>query len=259
MKRIFFSGLVALAVLPLAALAADTQVIRFGVDPTYPPFESKAPDGSLAGFDIDLGNAICVNLHAKCEWVEESFDGLIPALNARKFDAILSAMSATEVRKRQIDFTDRLYGGPSRLVARAGSKLQPTAGALRGRRVGVDQGSTQESFARQEWASKGVEVVSYQNQDQIYEDLVTGRLDAAFQPEVQADIGFLKTPRGKGFAFAGDAVKDKRVTGNGVAIGVRKGDGSLVLQINQAIGNIRKDGTYERIAKKYFEFDIYGE
>jgi lysine-arginine-ornithine-binding protein len=259
MTRRTLSSLILLALLPLAAHAQDPQVIRFGVDPSYPPLESKAADGSLTGFDIDLGNAICATLHQKCVWVEQNFDGMIPALKARKFDAILSAMSATEVRRQQIDFTNRLYNGPSTLIARAGSNLQPTAQSLQGKRVGVVQGSTQEAYAKEEWAPKGVSVVAYQTQDQIYQDLTTGRLDAAFQAAVQADFAFLKTPRGKGYATAGDLVKDRRVAGDGVAIGVRKGDTSLESRINDAIGTMRKNGTYQQIAAKYFQFDIYGD
>ncbi|MDE1182126.1 ABC transporter substrate-binding protein [Paraburkholderia sp.] len=258
MKHVMLSAFCALAMLPLSALAQDPQTIRFGVDPSYPPFESKAPDGSLVGFDIDLGNALCAQLHQKCVWVEQNFDGMIPALKARKFDAILSAMSATPVRLQQIDFSHRLYKGSSALVARAGSNLQPTAQALQGKRVGVVQGSTQESYAKAEWAPKGVTIESYQTQDLIYQDLVTNRLDAAFQAAVQADFGFLKTPQGAGFAMIGKPVNDSRVAGD-VAIGIRKGDAPLEKQINQAIAAIRQDGVYQQVATKYFNFDIYGD
>jgi lysine-arginine-ornithine-binding protein len=258
MKHVTLSALCALAMLPLAVLAQDHKVIRFGVDPSYPPFESKAPDGSFTGFDIDLGNAICAQLHQKCEWVEQSFDAMIPALKARKFDAILSAMSATPARRQQIDFSNRLYNSSSALIARTGSNLQPTAHALQGKRVGVVQGSTQESYANAEWAPKNVTVVAYQTQDQIYQDLETNRLDAAFQAAVQADFGFLKTPRGKGFALVGKPVGDSRVAGD-VAIGIRKGDAPLEKQINQAIAAIRHDGVYQQVAAKYFNFDIYGD
>jgi ABC-type amino acid transport substrate-binding protein len=184
---------------------------------------------------------------------------MIPALQARKFDAILSAMSATAVRKQQIDFTDKIYNGPSRLVAATGSTLVPEAASLKGKRIGVDQGSMQETFAKAEWAPQGVTVISYPTQDAIYQDLTTGRLDGAFQSAVQADIGFLKTPRGKGYSFAGEEVKDKRVAGDGVAIGVRKDNTALAAKLNTGIAAIRHDGTYNRLAHKYFDFNIYGD
>jgi lysine-arginine-ornithine-binding protein len=258
MKTALLTTLCTLAMLPFTAHAQDTQTLRFGVDPSYPPFESKAPDGSYVGFDIDLGNALCTQLHKKCVWVEQNFDGMIPALKARKFDAILSAMSATPTRRQQIDFSHRLYLSSSALIAAEGSSLQPTAQALQGKRVGVVQGSTQESYANAEWAPKNVTVVSYQTQDQIYQDLVTHRIDAAFQAAVQADFGFVKTPRGAGFALVGKPVSDGRVAGD-VAIGLRKGDAALETEINQSIVAIRHDGVYQKVAARYFNFDIYGD
>jgi ABC-type amino acid transport substrate-binding protein len=83
MKRLFHSTLLVLSAVPLMASAANPQALIFGVDPTFPPFESKAPDGSIVGFDIDLGNAICAELHMQCAWVEQGFDGMIPALSAQ--------------------------------------------------------------------------------------------------------------------------------------------------------------------------------
>ena len=80
MKKFFAFLFVPLMAWSLCASAKDWKVIRFGVDPSYPPFESKAADGKLVGFDIDLGNEICRRLDAKCVWIENSFDGMIPAL-----------------------------------------------------------------------------------------------------------------------------------------------------------------------------------
>lgn len=249
---------VALAFVPPACMAQDQSTIRWGIDPTYPPFEQKVADGSLAGFDVDLRNAICEDMHAKCLWVEQGFDGMIPALQAKKFDVIMSAMTATDERMKQIDFTNKLYASPGALVAPTGSKLLPTVASLAGKRVGIDQGTTQETYAKAEWAPKGVTIVSYQNQDQVYDDLVNGRLDAAFQDKTQAGYAFLKTPRGKGFAFAGGDVTDPRITGHGVAMGLRKSDKELEARLNKAIADIRANGTYQKIASRYFDFDIYG-
>ncbi|MBV9674174.1 MAG: ABC transporter substrate-binding protein, partial [Verrucomicrobia bacterium] len=238
--------------------AKEWKVIRFGVDPSYPPFESKGPDGQLTGFDIDLGNALCAKLNAQCVWVENDFDGMIPALKARKIDAILSDLSVTEKRRRQIDFTEKLYNTPTRMVAKIGSSLLPSIDSLKGKRVGVEQGTVQETYARTYFEPKGVTVISYQNQDQVYADLLTDRLDATLQDAVQASAGFLKTPQGHGFEFAGPELKDAKILGNAGAIGVRKEDSDLKSALNQAILELLHDGTYETLAKKYFDFDIYG-
>ena len=239
--------------------AANAQDLRLGVEPGYAPFEVKTPEGKLAGFDIDLGNELCKRIAANCTWVEGEFDGLIPSLKAKKIDAILSSMSITEQRQKEIDFTDKLYGSPVRLVAASGSTLLPSVEALKGKQVGVFQGTTAETYAKEQWASKGINVVTYQAQELVYADLVNGRLDAAFQDAVAANDGFLKQPQGKGFAFAGPEVNEVKYFGVGAGIGLRKEDAALKAQLNKALADMIKDGTYATIAKKYFDFDIYGK
>ncbi|WP_250474979.1 ABC transporter substrate-binding protein [Caballeronia sp. GAFFF1] len=243
---------IAMSVAAVGAQAKDWSTLRFGTDATYAPFESKASDGRLVGLDIDLGNEICRRLNAKCVWVESDFDGLIPALKAKKFDGVLSSMSVTPQRAEEIAFSKDLYLTPTRLLAKAGANLLPTADSLKGKSVGVEQGTIQETYARTNWAQKGVRVVAYQNQDQAYSDLISGRLDATLQDEVQADQGFLKTPRGVGFAFAGDRIK----TG-AAAIGLRKDDTDLKEKIDGAISAMVKDGTFRQFEKKYFSLDLY--
>jgi polar amino acid transport system substrate-binding protein len=242
----------------MASMSHAANVIRFGVDPSYPPFEQKQPDGSLTGFDIDLGNALCAQLKARCVWVEQNFDGMVPALKAGKFDGILSAFSDTEARRKQVDFSQRLYVAPSSLIAKKGAGLLPTADSLKGKSVGVVQGSLHESYAKSQWAP-GAAIHSYQTQDQVFMDLLSGRLDASFQASVQGDIGLLQKPQGQDFAFAGDPITDKSIIGNGVAIGIRKDDTALREQINEAIVALRQSGEYDRIAHKYFNYDVYGE
>ena len=181
---------------PLAAQAKPLTQITFGVDATYPPFESLSPSGKFVGFDIDLGRAICAELKVKCVFVSQSFDGIIPALQARKFDAILSSMTVTPERSQQIDFTSEMYNEPTSLITKKGSGLKPTAASLKGKTVGVESGTIQESYAKAYWQPAGVNVISYPGQDQVYADLLSGRLDASLQDSVEADYGFLKTPKG---------------------------------------------------------------
>ncbi|MBU9490580.1 ABC transporter substrate-binding protein [Burkholderia multivorans] len=249
---------VALACIAVGAHAKDWSTIRFGVDASYPPFESKDASGKVVGFDVDLGNEICARLKAKCVWVENDFDGMIPALKAKKFDGVLSSMSMTPARAEQIAFSDKLFNTPTRLVAKKGAGLQPSAESLKGKSVGVEQGTIQETYAKAYWAPKGVQVVPYQNQDGVYQDLMSGRLDAALQDAVQADLGFLKTPRGANFAFADGNLDDPKTLGNGAGIGLRKEDADLKAKIDAAIAAMLKDGTYRKLEKKYFAFDVYG-
>jgi lysine/arginine/ornithine transport system substrate-binding protein len=244
------------ALTTLGAHAADMKEIRFGVEASYAPFESKSPGGELIGFDIDVGNAVCAKLKVKCVWVENSFDGLIPALQARKFDGINSDMTITDKRRTAIDFTDPIYTIPNQLVAKKGSNILPTAESLKGKHVGVLQGSIQETYAKARWAPAGVDVQSYQAQDQIYADVASGRLDAAFQDAEAASKGFLKMPQGAGFAFAGPAVSDEKLLGAGVGFGVRKNDRALKDALNRALKELKDDGTIDKLAAKYFDVKV---
>ena len=236
----------------MSAFAADVSTLRFGLEAQYPPFESKAANGDLQGFDIDIGNAVCASAHLTCKWVETSFDGLIPALQGRKFDAINSAMNATEQRRQAIDFTNIIYRVPTQLIARSGSGLLPTPESLKGKRVGVLQASIQETFAKAHWESAGVNIVAYQDQNQVYTDLVAGRLDATLVLAPAGQTGFLSRPDGKNFGFVGQPVRDDRILGGGVAFGIRKGDSALRDRLNAAITKIQSDGTVKTLGQKYF-------
>lgn len=231
------------------------EVLKVGVEALYPPFESKTPDGKLVGFDVELNDAVCARLNVKCEWVETSFDGLIPALNARKFNYINSAMNITEPRQKVIDFTVPIYDVPSQLIAKKGAGLQATPASLKSTIVGVLQGSAQEAFAKKHWAPKGVKVVSYASQDQIYQDLQNNRIQAALQKTPSAVSGFLEKPEGKDYEITGDPVDDTSVLGVGTGFGIRKGDQELKKRLDGAIDALKKDGTISKLTQKYFNAD----
>ena len=262
MKKLLGAASVAVAALMVAAPLAQAKTltkITFGVDPTYPPFESLSPSGEFVGFDIDLGKAICAELKVQCAFVNQGFDGIIPALEARKFDAILSSMTKTPAREEQIDFSSEMYNEPTALIAKKGSGLLPTAASLKGKTVGVESGTIQETYAKTYWEPMGVKVVSYPGQDQVYADLLSGRLDASLQDSVEADYGFLKTPKGASYGLAGTVSSDpKDVLGSFIAIGIRKDEPELTAKIDSAIAAIIANGTYKTIEAKYFTFDVYG-
>ncbi|NEX59557.1 ABC transporter substrate-binding protein [Noviherbaspirillum galbum] len=259
MYRLVVCTAVAFAAASFPAIARDITEIRFGTDPGNAPFEFKTKDGKLAGFDIELGDAICAHLKAKCTWVENDFDGMIPALKAKKFDAINASMSITEKRLKEIDFSNRVTLSPPRMIAKAGANLLPTAESLKGKRIGVQQGTTHETFAKEKLARNGVDVVSYAKNDQIYADLQAGRLDAGLMDAVEATEGFLKKPAGKGFAYAGPVLKDEKIFGTGTGFGVRKGDAELKEALNKALADLKANGTYKKIMTKYFDTDVSGD
>jgi lysine/arginine/ornithine transport system substrate-binding protein len=247
----------ACALASVSALAADADAdadagtLRFGLEAQYPPFESKGTNGELQGLDVDVGKAVCATAHLTCKWVETSFDGLIPALQGRKFDAINSAMNATEKRRQAIDFTNVIYRVPTQLIAKTSSGLVPTPESLKGKRVGVLQASIQETYAKAHWEGAGVNIVPYQDQDQIYADLVSGRLDATLLLAPAGQTAFLSRPDGKDFSFVGQPVRDDKILGSGIAFGLRKGDTALRDQLNAAIAKVQADGTVRSLALKY--------
>ncbi|AUG99283.1 ABC transporter substrate-binding protein [Prodigiosinella confusarubida] len=260
-RTVFIGLLTSLALIQSASAigAAIPQQIRFGTDPTFPPFEYKTPQGELAGFDIDLGNALCSELKVKCVWVENSFDGLIPALQAKKFDAILSSLSITAERQKAIAFSDKLFNTPAYLVIGKNSGLKPTIESLKGKRLGVQQGSVFEAYANKHWRNAGVEIVTYPDAESVYADLTLGRLDATLDDATVVTAALLNKPQGKNFMLAEPQVKDPAIFGPGTGIGLRKADTQLQARLNSAIAAIRANGTYDQLAKKYFNFNVYGE
>lgn len=257
MKKFALFGALALSL--LSPLAMADKPLRIGIEAAYPPFAFKTPDGQIAGFDYDIGNALCEEMKVKCQWIEQEFDGLIPALKVRKFDAVLSSMSITEDRKKSVDFTSKYYATPAKLAMKAGSELKDPLVDLKGKKIGVQRSSVYDRYATDVFAPAGAEVVRYSSQNEVFLDLQAGRLDATLADSVNIDDGFLKTDAGKGFAFVGPNFTDVKYFGEGQGIAVRKGDQALLDKINAAIAAIRANGTYKQVQDKYFDFDVYGE
>jgi arginine/ornithine transport system substrate-binding protein len=248
---------VALAVIASPLLFAQAPLkIKIGVEGAYPPFSEAKAGGKVEGFDIDIANALCEQIKAQCSFVQLDFDAMIPQLTAKKIDAIIASMSITDERMKQIEFSDKYYHTPTRLVVKSGSTLVPTPDGLKGKKIGVQRGTTHDKFVSAMFA--GSDIQRYANQDDAFKELVAGKLDAVLVDTVNASWGFFKTAAGKGYAFAGPVYIDPKFFGYGAGVGVRKADNDLRAKLNDAIAAIRKDGTYKKINDKYFDFDIYG-
>jgi arginine/ornithine transport system substrate-binding protein len=235
MNKFALFGALALSLFSLTATADEAKPIRIGIEAGYPPFSMKTSDGKLTGFDVDLGDALCEQMKVKCTWVEQEFDGLIPALKVKKIDAILSSTTIT------------------------GSTVKDPLTELKGKKVGVLRASTHDRFATEVLAPAGINLVRYGSQQEANLDMLAGRVDALLADSVNLDDGFLKTDAGKGFAFVGPEYNDPKYFGGGAGIAVRKGDTALAEQFNKAITDIRANGKYKQVQDKYFDFDVYGE
>jgi arginine/ornithine transport system substrate-binding protein len=247
----------ALAALLLAPSLASVQAagkLRIGVEGAYPPFSEVAPDGSLRGFEIDLARHWCAHLKRECELVKIDFDGLIPALQSRKIDAIVASLSITEARQKAIAFSQPYYATPQTFVGRAhaGSDISPAA--LRGKKIGVQSATINEAYVNALYGQS--QVVRYGTQDQVYLDLASGRVDYTLVDAVAADT-FLASPAGKGLARVGPPLRDPKYFGLGVGVGLRKADAAtLGAAFNAAIDASRTDGSFGRLARRYFPYDI---
>jgi len=257
MKRLFLlAAAAALVATTSVADAKDWKKVRIGVEGAYPPFSETTPSGELKGFDIDIAWALCEEMKVECELVKQDWDGIIPALLAKKYDAILASMSITPERQKKVDFAIKYYSTPAKFIAREGVDWTDTNDGLKDKVIGLQRGTTHQAYMEKHFPD--VEVKLYGTQDEVYLDLQAGRIDAIMADSVAMLDGFLKTESGKGYAFFGGEHYDREIHGDGAGIAIRKGEDDLRLKFNAAIEAIRKNGTYDRISKKYFEFDVYG-
>jgi lysine-arginine-ornithine-binding protein len=245
---------VALATVLAAVIAAPghaaAETIKVATEASFPPFSKTEADGTITGFEIDLGNAVCERAKLQCEWVKQDFDGLIAGLLAGKYNMIFSSMSITDERKKAVDFSLPYYDTPYRFIAHKGANIEISNAGLQGKKVGVYAGATQEKYLKAKYDGV-VEIRGYDKIDQINADLVTGRIDMAFNEQL-AGAEFLKTPEGQAFEFTGPEIKDKAIFGVGAGAVFRKSDTALRQKIDDAIRSLYQDGTFDKISQKYF-------
>jgi arginine/ornithine transport system substrate-binding protein len=234
-----------------AVEAKDWDSIRVGVDAPYPPFEFKAPDGTLTGFEIELGNEVCKEITGKeCDWVIQAWDGIIPGLLARKYDMIFSSMSINEERQKRVLFSEAYYTTPSAFFSPDGKDFDPASAD--GKRIGVQRATIQDTYVTEFLTSS--EVVRYTTADDMVVDLKGGRLDAMF---VDAPVGLEMLGDASGISQTGPFVKEPvRIFGEGVGAAFRKRDTELEDKVSAALEKLKTNGTYDSIMNKYFDFDI---
>ena len=256
MKKLIAVAVVAMMILGTSVSANEWNKIRIGVEGAYPPFSWVDKDGTLKGFDIDIAMALCEEIGAECVLVPQDWDGIIPALLARKYDAIIASMSITEERKKKVAFSEKYYNTPAKFARKKGSGITISKAGLKGKTVGVQRATTHDNFITGEFGDS-VEIKRYGTQDEAYLDAIAGRVDLLLADSIAMDDGFLKTDKGKGWEFVGPGYSDPKYFGVGAGIAVRKSDGELAKLFSLAIKVIRSNGVYHMINGKYFAFDVY--
>ena len=251
MKKWITAAVAALGLImsPLAA-AAD---VRIGVEGAYPPFSAVDENGELIGFDIEIARALCTEMNVECELVQQDWDGIIPALLAKKYDAIIASMSDTEERRVQVSFTGHYYKDGAKFVRKKGDDTNVSYTGLSGKKVGVQRGTVTDSFLTAEF--KGVDIKRYDTLENAHLDLTQGRLDLVLADQfVQQDW----VEKNDKYEVVGSTYTNSEYFGN-ISIAVRKDDNDLRERLNAAIEAIRENGVYKAINDKYFAFDIYGK
>ncbi|RAR57141.1 amino acid ABC transporter substrate-binding protein (PAAT family) [Paraburkholderia unamae] len=234
--------------------AGDT--LRVATEGTYPPWSFKDASGHLEGFDVDIANALCTQMKVKCQIVAQEWDGIIPGLQANRYDAIVASMSTTPARRKQVLFTNKYKETTSSFVVAKDSGIKDvTPVGLKGKRIGVQRGSSQHQWLMANGYDKTATLVLYDDTRQPELDLVAGRVDTIIGNKATFYASFFKRPEAKDFQFVGPEFKGG-VLGDGNAIAVRLGDTELCNQLNAALDAIIKNGTYDEIRKKYFPFPL---
>lgn len=231
--------------LALSTTVHAQETVRIGTEGAYAPWNFLDESGNPAGFEIELGNAICEKAAITCEFVINDWDSIIPNLLAGNYDLIMAGMSITDERRETVDFTDPYFPpDPSRFAAPAGSTLDFTA--LSGARIGVQGGTIQAGYAEANLGADNT-VVSFGTADQAMADLAAGNLDtilgdgAYLEPVVAASGGAIE--------FVGEDV----LIGDGYAAAIRKDETELKTKINDALTALKQDGTLDGLIAKWFE------
>ncbi|MBB3234145.1 ABC transporter substrate-binding protein [Phyllobacterium endophyticum] len=246
----------ALAVSIGAAHAQDALKLTIASEGAYPPFNNLTSDGKLEGFDIDIGNALCAEMKAECTWVSQDWDGMIPALQAGKFDAIIASMSITPERLEKVDFSKKYYNTPPAIAVPKDSDVKDiTPESLKGKTLGVQGSTSHSNYAEAKYS--GSEIKMYPTSDEYKLDIANGRIDAVMDDVVVLGQ-WLDSDAGSCCKLLGTITPDPAIHGPGAGVTVKKGNTALADKFTAAIAAIRANGKYKEINDKYFKIDVYG-
>ena len=255
------------------SFSVSADKIKIGTEGAYPPWNAKDASGNLIGFEVELANELCKIMGHECTIVEQDWDGMIPALLMRKFDAIMAGMSITDERLKVINFSQGYADEVAQLAVMKGSDLEgmdtPSGinlsiggsavkkalktieGALAGKTVCVQTATIHQNFLESGDVGS-VNVRTYKTQDEVNLDLASGRCDAALAAAVAFTDYAEKS--GKPVVLVGPTFSGGAF-GNGVGVGLRKADTQLEKDFNKAINTARKNGKLSELAIKWFGFD----
>ncbi|AXW88221.1 arginine ABC transporter substrate-binding protein [Lonsdalea britannica] len=241
MKKLVLATL--LAGMTFGATAADS--IRFASSATYPPFEFMDANNQIAGFDMDLAKALCDQMKATCTFTNQAFDSLIPALKFRRYDAVISGMDITPERSKQVAFSQPYYANSAIVIAQKGKFA--TFSDLKGKRIGMENGTTHQKYLNEKHPE--IQTVSYDSYQNAIIDLKNGRIDGVFGDTAVVNEWLKNNPE---LATVGEKITDPAYFGIGLGIAVRPDNTALLTKLNQALSEVKANGTYKTISDKWF-------
>ena len=240
------------SLLSLSAVAgrADEPVVRIATEGAYPPF-NYVENNDPAGFEVELGRALCGAMAATCTFVLQDWETIVAGLKEHRYDAVMSSLEITPERRTRVLFSRRYYRIPAALIGPKAAPVPSGPPDLAGKSVGTVVDSEFAGYL--ESTHKSANVRTFSKIEEANLDLLTGRLDYVLGDKL-ALTKFLESREGLVCCrFVADLPVDR---GEGIGIGLRKGDKALAERFNAAIGAVMADGTYDRIRAKYFSFDI---
>ncbi|AOE83576.1 transporter substrate-binding domain-containing protein [Pseudomonas sp. TCU-HL1] len=257
MKKSGLAGWMAGAAMLVAGIAgAQAEPIRFALaaEP-YPPFSVRHPDGQWTGFEPDLIRKLCADMQAECVIEEVAWDGIIPALLAKKVDVIFNSMSITEEREKQIAFSRPYYNSPTVIVAPQALEVNATPESMKGKAIGVQISTNNSSYVKKFY--EGVaDVRYYDTQDSVNADLTAGRIDLMLADGLGvADFVKSADAHAASLVVKGEVPHDA-VLGRGMGAGVRKEDQALRARLDDAIGKLLASEDYKTISARYFDVSV---
>jgi octopine/nopaline transport system substrate-binding protein len=259
-----------------AAQGKKWDTVKIATEGAYEPWNFTGAGGKLEGFEIDLANDLCARMKVKCEIVAQDWDGIIPALTAKKYDAIMAGMSITDERKKTIDFAGPYAAGPNGFLVAKNSPLAAMPGTgqaynlstqqaeaekaietlkplLKGKTVGVQTSTIHSNFA-DKYLKNVAEIREYKTTEQHDLDLAAGRIDAVLA-DATALSGTLRKPEFKDYALVGPSITGG-LLGPGVGVGLRQGETDLKQMFNDAVAAAKADGTIKKLSEKWFKIDV---
>ncbi|MGF9763947.1 lysine/arginine/ornithine ABC transporter substrate-binding protein [Microvirga sp. 0TCS3.31] len=276
MKFVKTVGLALLgSALAMGGAAAQEKTVKIATEGAYAPWNFTGAGGKLEGFEIDLANDLCARMKVKCEIVAQDWDGIIPSLTAKKYDAIMAGMSITDERKKTIDFAGPYANSPNGLLVAKNSDLAKIPGTgqafnlgtqqaaaekaieaykpmLKGKTVGVQTSTIHSNFA-DKYLKGTAEIREYKTTEAHDLDLAAGRIDAVLADSTNI-IGTLEKPEFKDYVMVGPSITGG-LLGAGVGVGLRKGETELKKSFDEAIQAAIKDGTIKKLSEKWFKID----